>query len=222
MNLYRLLAAAVLACSVAACSSSFSSFPPPSPSQPTAPAITVPPPTTSAPGSPATQIVKYRPWASRDQLLPGIDAEWTKSGSCFSNSSASSASTAYRCEVGNELLDPCFADATSRADEVACPDLTKPDEDAVFVIKLTGQLPAPVPASGTALPWRLDLSNGQTCEIITGAADMLGGKNQTYSCANGNIWGSLDQSSPAWQASYAPSGAPASAITQVAVKDAYE
>jgi hypothetical protein len=168
-----------------------------------------------------TQVVSYAPWAGAGTLASGISAAATQSGSCFTTSSATTASGAYRCIVGNSLYDPCFADAASGAGEVACPNPADPD--SVVVIKLTAALPAPATAAGSpVIPWLLVLANGQHCETITGTGGVLGGKNEAYGCPAGGVYGQPDRSTATWTVSYAPSGAPASAMTQEAVTKAYQ
>jgi hypothetical protein len=166
-------------------------------------------------------VITYKPWASAGTLASGISAASTLTGSCFTNSSASSQSGAYRCSVDNLLYDPCFADAASGAGEVACPKVANPD--SVIVIKLTSALPAPLAASSPVVPWLLVLANGQRCSPITGTGGPpLAGKPQDYGCDGASVYGMPDENSPTWTASYAPDGAAASAMTEVTVTQAYE
>lgn len=214
--------AAMAVASLTGCSASPATTSPPSAnpsaqSAPTAPASSVP--ASSAPAG--TQVITYAPWAAASTLASGISAAATQSGSCFTTSSATTASGAYRCIVGNSLYDPCFADAASGAGQVACPNPANPD--SVVVIKLTAALPAPATAaSSPVFPWLLVLANGQRCETITGTGAVLGGKNEVYGCQGGGVYGQPDRSAATWTALYAPSGAPASALAPQAVTRAYE
>jgi eukaryotic-like serine/threonine-protein kinase len=209
---------AVIAAGLAACGgvSTTSSHPEPRVSTPPA----------AAPSSPAgqpggTQVITYMPWTAAGTLASGMSAAATQSGSCFTTSSATTAPGAYRCLAGNDLYDPCFASAPSGAGMVGCPNPQNPD--SVVVIKLTSPLPAPATTAGPAIiPWLLVLANGEHCQTITGTGGILGGKNEIYGCPDGGVYGQPDQSAATWQVSYAPSGAPASAMTQVAVTKAYE
>lgn len=177
----------------------------------------MPPAQSAAPSR--TLVITYLPWAGAGTLASGISATATQSGSCFTTSSATTASGAYRCIVGNSLYDPCFADAS--AGEVACPNPANPD--SVVVIKLTAALPAPATAPGSpVIPWLLVLANGQHCETITGTGGVLGGKNEVYGCPDGGVYGQPSRSAATWTVSYAPSGAPASALTQEGVTKAYQ
>jgi hypothetical protein len=237
VNAPRLLAAgAVLALGVAACSGNTgneASVPPvaraSSPATTTAPPTPTAPSTSAAPSAPlspapaqaaGTQVITYAPWAGAGTLASGISAAATQNGSCFTTSSATTAPGAYRCTVGNSLYDPCFADASSGAGEVACPNPANPD--SVVVIKLTASLPAPATSAGsTIFPWLLVLANGQNCQTITGTGSSLGGKNEVYGCTGGGVYGQPDRSTATWTVFYAPTGAPASAITRQPVTKAY-
>jgi hypothetical protein len=237
VNTPRLLAAAAAAAALglAACSGNTgneASLPPhvSTPATTPVPSTAVPP--TAVPSTPAappaqsgapsgTQVISYAPWAGAGRLASGISAAATQSGSCFTTSSATTASGAYRCIVGNSLYDPCFADAASGAGQVACPNPANPD--SVVIIKLTAALPAPATAaSSPVFPWLLVLANGQRCETITGTGAVLGGKNEVYGCQGGGVYGQPDRSTATWTALYAPSGAPASALATQAVTRAYE
>ncbi len=184
-----------------------------------APSATSP---SSAPAQPAgTQVIEYNPWTAAGTLASGISATATQSGSCFSMSSATTAGGAYRCTVGNDLFDPCFSDASSGAGEVACPSRDNPD--SLTVIKLTSPLPASqTSAPASPLPWLLVLANGQHCNTNTGTVGTLGGKNEYFICTDGGAYGTPDESSSTWTITYAPSGVPASAMTQQDVTTAYE
>lgn len=211
------MTAGLAACGGAATSSR------PAPHQTTTPAATAAPTAQSSltPSQQSgTQVITYAPWAGAGTLASGISASASQSGSCFSTSSATTAPNAYRCLVGNDLYDPCFADATSAAGEVACPNPAHPD--SVVVIKLTAALPAPATSAGsTIIPWLLVLANGQQCQTITGTGGTLGGKDEAYGCPGGGVYGLPDTSGATWMVWYAPSGAPASAMTQVSVTKAY-
>jgi hypothetical protein len=223
MTRSRLLAAIIAAVvlGLAACGGAATSSHPAS-HRPTGAAGSALSPPPSAPAQPArTQVIAYAPWSSAGALASGISAVSTQSGACFSTSSATTAPGAYRCAVGNLLYDPCFADATSGAGEVACPVPDNPD--SVVVIKLTSPLPAPATSPGfPIIPWLLVLANGQECGTITGTGGILGGKDESYGCSGGSVYGLPNQNEATWQVTYAPSGAPASAMTQVAVTKAYE
>jgi len=165
-------------------------------------------------------VITYPPWAAAGRLADGISAAAAQSGSCFTTSSATTAPGAYRCLAGNALYDPCFADTSSGAGKVACPNPENPD--SVVIMTLTAPLPPPVTAAGSPIiPWLLVLTNGQHCLTVTGTGGTLGGKNETYGCPGGGVYGQPDQSDRQWSVLFAASGAPASAMTPMAVIRAY-
>jgi hypothetical protein len=162
----------------------------------------------------------YQPWAAAGRLASGVFATATQSGSCFTTSSATTAPGAYRCLAGNSLYDPCFADASSGAGEVACPNPGNPD--SVVIMNLTAPLPPPVTAaSSPIIPWLLVLANGQHCLTVTGTGGILGGKDESYECPGGGVYGQPDDNAPGWTVFFAASGAPASAMVQMTVARAY-
>jgi hypothetical protein len=229
VNPFRLLAAgALLALGLAACGGAGSTIAGPPVAHAHSPTATAAPSSPQASATPpapppqpaGTQVITYAPWAAPGMLARGISAASTQSGSCFTTSSATTAPGAYRCFVGNNLYDPCFADATSGAGQAACPSPENPD--SVIVIRLTAPLPKPATSPGSPIPWLLVLANGQHCQTITGTGGTLGGKNEAYGCAAGSVYGQINQGDATWTVSYAPSGAPASALTQEAVIKAYQ
>jgi hypothetical protein len=227
MNRYRLSAAAaavaaVVTVGLAGCSGNAASKPPTAqPSATTAPASSAPAAQPSATQSSGTQVITYNPWASGGTLASGITAAATKSGYCFGASSASSASNAFRCIADNIIYDPCFTDGSSDAGECAYPSTDNPD--SVTVVKLTSALPAGPATVASQIPWLLVLANGLRCLPVTGTGGpALDGKPQDYACGSGSVYGMPDENSAAWTVSYAPTGAAASAMTQVDVTTAYE
>lgn len=234
MNRCRLSAAvAVVAAAavvgLAGCSGAAASKPPAAqPSATTVPASSAPAAQPSATQPSGTQVITYSPWASGGTLASGITAASTKSGGdCWTDSSTSTASNAFRCQADNVIYDPCFTDGGSDAGECAYPSTDNPD--SVTVVKLTSALPAPQASTGSPNPWLLVLANDLRCGPITGTGGpALDGKPQEYNCAtaSGNVvgvtYGDTDESSSAWTVTYAPLHAAASAMTQVDVTTAYE
>ena len=156
----------------------------------------------------------------------GVAAELTVSqtvdGNCWEGSLADSyRPDAWRCTAGNEILDPCFTDPFKNQDFLICSD--SPLSDTVTVLNLTEPLPVlPTPAPETvetskALPWVIELEEGQVCNFATGATGSMGGKRLNYGCTgNGSVWGELDMSQPVWTALFQASGS--TALNQVGVK----
>lgn len=107
----------------------------------------------------------------------GFDATSTVSGSCWTGSIAAPRAGAYRCSVGNGILDPCFRLAGGAS--VACPT-GDPGAQQGTVIRLT----KPLPAGNTARPsprhpWYFTLLGGGACGAMTGT---LVSAHDPYGC----------------------------------------
>ena len=116
-----------------------------------------------------TQVIHY---------VPDVPKA-TEDGSCWTTSI--STPTGWRCSVGNSIYDPCLVGTDGKT--VVC-GLTGPDEEP-FALKLTDPLPAPdVPAGAQAMPYRLDLANGATCNFATGTVIPVGDDTVQYYCSD--------------------------------------
>ena len=106
-------------------------------------------------------------------------------GSCFASSIASTRSDAYRCMVGNQIIDPCFT--VKKQGYVVC-NANQLPPTFQYVIKLDKPL-----AKNTnqnikikdQQPWLIQLKNGQYCTPFTGTRPFIDGKVLTYSCEIG-------------------------------------
>ncbi len=146
-----------------------------------------------------TKIIHY---------VPGSPAAESREGRCWTTSIAIPRPDAWRCMVGNQIFDPCFALADGKSVECgANPWKSKPG----FRLNLTEPLPKPdITAQTAALAakscWLLVLADGTVCTPATGTRAMVAGEMTTYYCEskqkNGNIvlLGDLDTSGPIWQA----------------------
>lgn len=125
-----------------------------------------------------TNVVNFAP----PQTLPTVQ----KSGKCFSSSIAQPyRQDAFRCQVLNQIYDPCFT--TTRAGVVFCQ--MNPLATDTFLIKLTQALPkAPeLKDKKTNWAWFLKLENGAICSPFTGTRPSFGGnKIAYYGCKSDN------------------------------------
>jgi len=121
-----------------------------------------------------TRIIKY---------LPPIPSE-KREGSCWTNSNIIQRADVWRCMIGNEIFDPCYAvqDKTT----IVCgarPDIDKPSG---FVLKLTQPLPTPdVPKGPSSSASMIELEDGTICDFISGASGATDGVRSeriNYSC----------------------------------------
>lgn len=79
------------------------------------------------------------PVNANGSLKAGYTVTQRSRGNCFAGSIQSSASNSYRCMIGNNIIDPCYA-ASKSARVVYCPFPSSPRK--VLQISLTGALPA--------------------------------------------------------------------------------
>ncbi len=121
-----------------------------------------------------TKIIRFIP------LIPTEKRE----GSCWTNSTIIERSDAWRCMIGNEIFDPCYAarDKTT----IVCgskPDVEKPTG---FVLKLTEPLPTPYVSRGpSSSASMIELEDGTICDAIFGASGATDGvitERISYSC----------------------------------------
>jgi hypothetical protein len=179
--LRRSAVGAVVLAAVTACATSSR----PGPAAPSGPASSIPAGTTTTSAAAEGPVVRvFDPFAAAgDRLTVPVGAR--AGGSCWTSSIAAPSDHTYRCFVGNQILDPCFA-APGAPTTVAClPDPWSPAR----VVTLTGPLPAAGPVA-VARPWALELANGARCTAVTGVVPALDGVDLTYSCGGSTAAGS--------------------------------
>jgi hypothetical protein len=121
----------------------------------------------------ATRVTTYVP------VLPHT-ARLT--GHCWTRSIAAPArADAYRCMAGDSIYDPCFA--PPRAHAVVC-DVNPTTRNPGFAMRLTQPLPnEPVFASSVAMPWLVQLTDGEVCVPLTGTHEAMGRETIGYECS---------------------------------------
>jgi hypothetical protein len=142
-------------------------------------------------------------------------------GSCAGGSRADPRADAWRCSLGTEALDPCFAGPPG---VVVCPYGTPDSRDAAEV-RLTRPLPrnrANPPGDPTRRPpWAIVTATGLYCYRLTGMSAEVAGRAITYTCAGASsIGGTPDRSRPVWTVSLLPTGTSKRYVT-VAVRAAW-
>jgi len=186
------------------------------------------PPAAPSPAARSTTVVTFTP-----ALPTGAPRE----GECWTRSIAAPRDGAWRCRMGNEVVDPCFSVPTQPGTVVCAPDPVTGDPG--FPMRLTKPLPADVPApSVAATPWLVRLADGQTCRPFTGTVPFVDGQAARYYCgtsASGRPVGlvtTIDDRAAPWTATWYPAsaggGSPSTAPTAgahplvVAVTNAWE
>lgn len=162
---------------------------------------------------PATRVQRLRLWVG-GRLADGLRAT-TRRGSCWTSSALTGRTDAYRCTVGDNILDPCLA-APASAKHSAGPRATggtggqaRPDArrvacplspERVVVVSPTGPLPARVGKAAPARIWLITLAGGDQCVRRTGAGPApRSGRPLSMTCRSGAfVWGEPDRSAAAW------------------------
>jgi hypothetical protein len=132
----------------------------------------------TAPG--ATQIIRYMPSVTATAAITK-----TQDGYCWVGSIAADRPDGYRCMIGNQIHDPCFALTDGKS---AVCDVDPPLNSAGFLLKLTQPLPTPEPMNQEGLDeyaktgWLIALADGTVCSPATGAQGVVDGKAMHYYC----------------------------------------
>src|SRR5271167_394008 len=111
----------------------------------------------------------------------------SKAGYCWEGALTTPRLDAWRCFVGNYILDPCFSSSHDRG-IVLCPDA--PWLKTGVKIRLTKPLPhahgnrsAP---SLHAQPWAIELYGLRRCLFASGASTVVEGQRLNYFCGSGS------------------------------------
>jgi hypothetical protein len=124
--------------------------------------------------APPTRITRFVPVAP-----PGMPRD----GKCWTVSIAAPRVGAWRCMMGNEIADPCFALAAA-SDVVVC-GANPAVGDPGFALRLVEPIPSDVARpSAAAAPWLLRLANGQVCAPFTGTVPLVDGQEARWSCGS--------------------------------------
>jgi len=150
-----------------------------------------------------TKIVRFRVFTATGAVV-GVKVGRTLSGSCFTGSIGLPRPDAWRCLVGNELLDPCLESPLGARVPLVCVT------GATAVrLRLTKPLPAKL-GNGperTFFPWRLVLAGGDVCERFTGtAAGQVQGQGLVYGCTSGGTTTDPTRTAAAWTVRYLAKG----------------
>ena len=176
----------------------------------------------------AATDVRYVVPFTPDGLNPALAAIATEAGACgFPSSMALGRPDAWECAgPDNRRYDPCFENPYLPPDEpgaVAC--FASPYDTDVVLLELDAPLPREKDGDGPgsevdiapwALPWALDLANGDRCTLLRGTLSVVAGQVAHYGCeAGGTILGETDRSLPLWRVSYLAAGDVASSLVGV-------
>jgi hypothetical protein len=172
-------------------------------------------PHASSSAADATVVTTFTPYTSTGTLTVPVATH--VSGHCWTGSIVVSAPDAYRCLVGTQIADPCFAPRHGTAPgTVAC--VSAPWSSAQ-VVTLTQALPKIAPRGRSASPWAVLLANGARCVAATGTVQSVGNVSLNLLCPGGTGAGGLDTSRPKWRVKYG--AATTGELTDVAVAAAW-
>ncbi|MGO9020783.1 MAG: hypothetical protein ACLQVJ_20780 [Syntrophobacteraceae bacterium] len=147
----------------------------------------------------ATKIIKF---------MPDAPSRGVREGKCWTRSIAVPRSGAWRCMIGNEIVDPCFASA-DRKYAVCSPNPARGEPG--FRLKLTEPLPrSDVPAQSMTSEyksgWFVELADGTIWRPMTGTSFEVQGKSANFYCENGQkgeevvLLEGLNAEKPLWTA----------------------
>jgi hypothetical protein len=132
-----------------------------------------------------TQVKILTPWRSLgDVISPGIKVSQKTKGICSSASLVNPRPDAWRCNIENETLDPCFSNASGHS--VAC--IKSPWDKTAVLITLMLPLPINKVNSENYLeqtPWGIELDNNLRCVSNHGSkTPTLAGMESNSICFN--------------------------------------
>jgi hypothetical protein len=175
----------------------------------------------SAAGSVRATTVHHFVAFEGGRLAAGLQATRSASGYCWEGSIADGRSDAWRCFLGNSILDPCFSRGLSSKPYVVCP--AAPWSARVTLLRLTKPLPLSSRNKGgrvAAWPWGIVTSNRQRCLMVTGASSRIAGQWISYYCkSGGSLLGKPNRHAPTWTIFFAAKGS--NHLTRIAITDAW-
>jgi hypothetical protein len=169
----------------------------------------------SSPPVAPTLVTRFSPYSAAGGLTVPVAGRTT--GRCWTGSIEVPVARVYRCLVGNDIADPCFAPPRqSSPPTVAC--VPAPWARAQ-VVTLSEPLPGPEVIGKSANPWAVQLANGVRCLAAAGTVHTVGGVSLNLLCLDGTAAGGLDSSHPNWRVKY---GSPAGgSLTPIDVSRAW-
>lgn len=143
-----------------------------------------------------TSVVHLRPVDKHGHTLPGYTITNQRSRAhCIAGAEATGNS--YRCFSGNRIIEPCWAQKPKRF--AVC--LRQPWSFRLVQLKVTRGYSGHLPRQPNALPWGVQLTNGEQCLVAEGASGFVRGKRINYFCAHTNdaLYGKVNKRQPVWR-----------------------
>jgi len=175
----------------------------------------------SAAGSGRATAVHHFVAFEGGKLAIGLRVSESGRGYCWEGSIADGRSDAWRCFLGNSILDPCFSRGRSSKPYVVCP--AAPWSTRVTLLRLSKPLPLSNSNKGSRAavwPWGIVTSNRQRCLVVTGASGQIAGQWISYYCeSGGSLLGKPNRHAPTWTIFFAAKSS--SHPTRIAITDAW-
>jgi hypothetical protein len=144
-----------------------------------------------------TNIKTFVPWKS-DGSGTTVTVKNRSTGSCFGASAKVDA--AYRCFVGAEIQDPCFAPPNvPNPTTVAC---AADPWSELLVVTISGGLPETMPISTTNPHWAIRLENHDQCVSLGAAVSPTDGVSMPYACTSRSTASNFDKEVQPWTVRY--------------------
>jgi hypothetical protein len=143
-----------------------------------------------------TSVVHVRPVNKHGHTLPGYTiTNQRPHAHCIAGAEATGNS--YRCFSGNKIVEPCWAQKPKRF--AVC--LRQPWSFRLVQLKVTGGYSGHLPRKPNALPWGVQLANGEQCLVAEGASGVVRGKRINYFCAHTHdaLYGKVHKHHPVWR-----------------------
>jgi hypothetical protein len=149
----------------------------------------------AGPSQARTRVVYWSPFSDTGMALrAGLIATPKYGGDCWTGSSV--VHGAYRCASGNDIYDPCFADAVYE-DAVVC--AREPFSTHVIRLRTDRMNGSYSAREGTV--WAIRLASGLKCSFLQGASNADdAGRRLNYAC-NGSrsvLWGNPIRRGSTW------------------------
>lgn len=153
-----------------------------------------------------TTATVYHAFSYHGLVVPRVSVV---AGYCWENSNVTRRRDAWRCFVGNDILDPCFSSALAFG-VVVCP---RPWSDTGVEIELSKPLPQPTSQAAPSLalpPWAIQTAARADCLLSSGASSVIHGHRLNYFCGTQvGLWGFPRRTSQPWTILSAPVNATA-------------
>jgi hypothetical protein len=144
-----------------------------------------------------TVVVHVRPVGPGGGLLAGYTSTHSHTGaSCEAGSEATG--DAYRCFAGNGVYDPCWV--MSNKVFVVC--MSAPWSFNVVLLHVTkGYDNTGYSQRAASIPWGVQLTNGELCDLLQGATSTVGGRRVNFGCQRVKyvLVGNVDRHHKVWR-----------------------